>query len=39
MGWLKDQTGSFEAGLLAMAGILMAAALLASSLKLVIKTE
>jgi nitrate/nitrite transporter NarK len=39
MGWLKDHTGSFEAGLLAMAGILMAAALLASSLKLVIKAE
>jgi MFS family permease len=39
MGWLKDYTGSFEAGLLAMAGILLAAALLASSLKLVIKAE
>jgi MFS transporter, ACS family, tartrate transporter len=39
MGWLKDHTGSFESGLLAMAGILTAAALLASSLKLVIKTE
>jgi MFS family permease len=39
MGWLKDHTGSFEAGLLAMAGILLAAALLASSLKLVIKAE
>ena len=39
MGWLKDHTGSFEAGLLAMAGILLAAALLAASLKLVIKAE
>jgi MFS family permease len=39
MGWLKDHTGSFETGLLAMASILMAAALLASSLKLVIKAE
>jgi MFS transporter, ACS family, tartrate transporter len=39
MGWLREHTGSFAAGLLAMAGILLAAALLASSLKLVIKAE
>jgi MFS transporter, ACS family, tartrate transporter len=39
MGWLREHTGSFAAGLLAMAGILLAAALLASSLKLVIKVE
>jgi MFS family permease len=39
MGWLKDYTGSFEAGLLAMSGILAAAALLAFALKLVIKVE
>ena len=39
MGWLSEHTGSFAAGLLVMAGILLAAALLASSLKLVIKVE
>jgi MFS transporter, ACS family, tartrate transporter len=39
MGWLRENTGSFAAGLLAMAGILLAAAVLASSLKLVIKAE
>src|SRR5258708_39931867 len=39
MGWLKDYTGSFETGLLAMSGILLAASLLSFALKLVIKVE
>jgi ACS family tartrate transporter-like MFS transporter len=39
MGWLRDFTGSFEAGLLAMSGILLFASLLAFALKLVIKVE
>ena len=39
MGFLRDFTGSFSAGLLAMAGILVLTTLLAASLKLVIKVE
>jgi MFS family permease len=39
MGWLKDLTGSFTTGLLAMAAIMVAATLLAASLKLLIKQE
>jgi MFS transporter, ACS family, tartrate transporter len=39
MGWLKDVTGSFVVGSLAMAGILVVATLLSVSLKLVIKQE
>jgi MFS transporter, ACS family, tartrate transporter len=34
MGWLRDTTGSYSAGLLAMSGFLLAAAGLAASLKL-----
>ena len=36
---LKDVTGSFQNGLLAMAGIMLAATLLAASLKLVMTRE
>ena len=39
MGWLKDWTGSFSAGLMAMAAIMVAATLLAAALKLVVKQE
>jgi nitrate/nitrite transporter NarK len=39
MGWLKDVTGSFQNGLLAMAGIMLVAVLLAASLKLVMTRE
>jgi ACS family tartrate transporter-like MFS transporter len=39
MGLLRDLTGSFKIGLLAMAGILFATTLFAVSLKLVVKTE
>ena len=39
MGTLKDFTGGYFAGLLAMAAILAAATLLAASLKLLIKAE
>jgi D-galactonate transporter len=37
MGWLTDHTGSYSAGLLAMSGFLLAAALLAWSLRLLIR--
>lgn len=39
VGWLKDTTGSFNAGLLAMACFLAMSTLVALSLKLVIKSE
>jgi MFS family permease len=39
MGWLKDLTGSFNAGLLAMAGFLAAAAALTRALKLFVREE
>jgi nitrate/nitrite transporter NarK len=39
MGFLKDATGSFNTGLLAMSGFLFVATALSFSLKLVIKKE
>ena len=39
MGWLKDATGSYTAGLLAMAGFLVMSALFAASLKFVVRQE
>ncbi|TWB46434.1 nitrate/nitrite transporter NarK [Rhizobium sp. ERR 922] len=39
VGWLKDMTGSFEAGLLAMAGCLAVSTVVAFLLKLVIRDE
>ena len=39
VGWLKDVTGSYAAGMIGMAGTLVFAALLTVSLKLVVKQE
>ncbi|MGH9561979.1 MAG: MFS transporter, partial [Terracidiphilus sp.] len=39
IGWLKDRTGSFSSGLLAMAGLLLLATAMAASLKLFIRQE
>ena len=39
MGWLKESTGSFQTGLLVMAGIMVAATALAASLRLVMVRE
>jgi nitrate/nitrite transporter NarK len=39
IGWLKDRTGSFSAGLLAMAGVLLLATAMAWSLKLWVTQE
>ena len=39
IGWLKDQTGSFSAGLLAMAGILLISTVMAWSLRFYVKHE
>jgi len=39
MGWLTDRTGSFSAGLAAMAGSLLVATALAWSLKLFVKQD
>jgi MFS family permease len=39
MGWLRQETGSFEAGLLAMSGIMVASTALAASLWLVMRRE
>jgi len=39
MGWLRDATGSFSAGLLAMAGLLLLATIMSWSLKLFVTQE
>jgi nitrate/nitrite transporter NarK len=39
MGWLRDATGSFSAGLMAMAGLLVLATVMSWSLKLFVKQE
>lgn len=39
VGWLKDATGSYAAGMLGMAGTLVIAMLLTLALKLVVKDE
>ena len=39
MGWLRDATQSFTAGLLAMAGVLLIATVLAWSLRFVMTQE
>ena len=39
MGWLRQETGSFQAGLLAMAGIMVVATAMAASLRLVMTRE
>ena len=39
MGWLRQETGSFQVGLLAMAAIMVMAALMAWSLRLVVTRE
>jgi hypothetical protein len=39
MGWLTDRTGSFAAGLAAMAGFLLVATALSWSLKLFVKQD
>jgi hypothetical protein len=39
VGWLKDATGSYAAGMIGMAGTLVIAAILTLSLKLIVKQE
>ncbi|MGI4943883.1 MAG: MFS transporter [Janthinobacterium lividum] len=39
MGWLRDLTGSFQSGLLAMSAIMLAATLLSASLGLLVRRE
>lgn len=39
VGWLRDTTGSFSAGLMAMASLLMLATIMSWSLKLVVTHE
>jgi nitrate/nitrite transporter NarK len=39
MGWLKDRTGSFSAGLFAMSGFMLLATIFSFSLKLFVRQE
>jgi nitrate/nitrite transporter NarK len=39
VGWLRDATGSFDAGLMAMAGLLAMSTVMSWSLKLIVRSE